>query len=69
MYISISLGNSVRAGQSSAKGSGGWGQSVKDPVNHFMEHEFDLELSVFTLCWAVEFDDSYCLSLNKCVFT
>lgn len=42
------------------------GQSVEGLANHIMEHEFDLEHSILTLCSAMENDKIYSFSLNKC---
>ena len=65
--VGTSVGSLVKAGQSSVRQSVveneardlGRGQGAEGLVNCFMEYEFDLELSVFTLCWAVESDESY----------
>lgn len=42
------------------------GQSVEGLANYIMEHEFDLELSILTLCSVMENDKIYSFSLNKC---
>lgn len=65
--VGTSVGSLVKAGQASARQSVvedeardlGRGQRARGLVNCFMEDGFDLELSVFTLCWAMETDESY----------
>lgn len=67
----------VRAGESRARQTlmvgegreGGRDQLAERLVNHIMEHELTLELSILILCWVMKTDESCLYSLNKCTST
>lgn len=63
----------VRAGKSRARQTlmvgegreGGRDQLAECLVNHIMEHEFTLELSILILCWVMETDESCLYSSSE----